>query len=196
MGPNGCLPSGAASLRRDTDGKVAVSSGVRGIVPAGLAFLLVVGLIGAVGAREIQGRVIGITDGDTLTILHAGRQQVIRLHGIDAPEKVQAFGTRAKLCAAALAFGQTVIVSVRGLDRYGRTIGDVTLPDGRILNQELVRAGCAWWFRRYSTDDRLAALEAVARAERRGLWADPHAVAPWKWRRRQKTRELVEGRPR
>jgi endonuclease YncB( thermonuclease family) len=63
------------------------------------------------------------------------------LHGIDAPEKRQAFGMRAKQCAAALAFGQTVVVSVRRLDRYGRTIGDVTLPDGRSLNQELVRGG-------------------------------------------------------
>jgi endonuclease YncB( thermonuclease family) len=129
--------------------------------------------------------VVSITDGDTLTILHAGRPQVIRLHGIDAPEKGQAFGTRATQCAAALAFGQTVVVSVRGRDRYGRTVGDVTLPDGRNLNQGLVRAGCAWWFRRYSADSRLATLEVQARDDRRGLWADPNPMPPWDWRRSQ-----------
>jgi endonuclease YncB( thermonuclease family) len=132
--------------------------------------------------------VVGITDGDTITVLQAGRPTVIRLHGIDAPEIGQAFGTRAKQCAAALAFRQTIIVSFRGRDRYGRAIGDVTLPDGRSLNQELVRAGCAWWFRRYSADSRLATLEAEARSGRRGLWADPHPLPPWEWRDSRKAR--------
>ena len=85
--------------------------------------------------------------------------------------------TRAKQFTSGLAFGKTVVVRVRGRDRYGRTIGDVILPDGRNLNQELVRAGYAWWFRRYSADQRLAALEAQARASRRGLWADPIPAA-------------------
>jgi endonuclease YncB( thermonuclease family) len=183
MGLDGYLPSGAASLQRDTDGKVAVSSRLRAIVPAGLAFLLAVGLIGAVGAWEIQGRVVGITDGDTLTILHAGRQQVIRLHGIDAPEKGQAFGERAKQFTSSLAFWKTVVVRVRGRDRYERTIGDVFLPDGRHLNQEVVRVGYAWWYRRYSADQRLAMLEAEARAARRGLWSDPSPCPPWEWRK-------------
>jgi endonuclease YncB( thermonuclease family) len=109
---------------------------------------------------------------------------------VDAPERGQPFGARAKQFVSALAFGKTVSVAQRGLDRYARTIGDVTLPDGRNLARELVRAGYGWWFRRYSADSRLASLEAQARAERRGLWVDPNPTPPWEWRRSQKTREL------
>jgi endonuclease YncB( thermonuclease family) len=76
-------------------------------------------------------------------------------------------------------------VHVRDLDRYGRTVGDVTLPDGRNLSQEVVHAGYAWWFRQYSADYRLATLEARARSGHLGLWADPNPVPPWEWRRSQ-----------
>ncbi len=70
-----------------------------------------------------------------------------------------------------------------GPDKYGRTIGDVLLPDGRVLNHELVKAGFAWWYRRYAPDDEtLAQLEREARGAQRGLWADSHAVPPWEWR--------------
>ena len=108
---------------------------------------------------------VGVTDGDTITVLRNGRHEALRLHGIDAPEKGQAFGERAKQFTSGLAFGKTVVVRVKGRDRYGRTIGDVSLPDGRNLNQEVVRAGYAWWYRRYSADQRLAVLEAEARAD-------------------------------
>jgi endonuclease YncB( thermonuclease family) len=85
-------------------------------------------------------------------------------------------------------------VHVRGLDRYGRTVGDVTLPDGRHLNAELVRAGYAWWFRRYSADPRFATLEAQARSARRGLWAGPDPVPPWDWRRSRASTRRWSGR--
>jgi micrococcal nuclease len=156
----------------------------------GLAFVLALGLGCAVEAREFQGRVVGITEGDTLRVLHAGRAQVIRLHGIYAPEKGQAFGERAKQFTSSLAFGRTVVVRVRGRDRYWRTTGDVVLPDGHNLNEVLVRAGYAWWFRRYSADDRLATLEAQARSGYRGLWADLDPVPPWEWRRSQQDTRL------
>jgi nuclease-like protein len=67
-------------------------------------------------------------------------------------------------------------------DRYDRLLAEVRLPDGRSLNQELVRAGYAWWFRRYPADPVLARLEADARVARRGLWADPHPTPPWEYR--------------
>jgi endonuclease YncB( thermonuclease family) len=105
------------------------------------------------------------------------------LHGIDAPEKGQAFGQRAKQFTSSLAFGKTVVVRVRGRDRYGRAIGDVFLPDDRNLSQEVVRAGYAWRYRKYSADQGLAVLEAEARTTRRGLWADPHPQPPWEWRK-------------
>jgi hypothetical protein len=104
------------------------------------------------------------------------------LNGIDAPEKDQAFGERAKQFTAQLSFGQVVEVIVRDQDRYGRTVADVRLSDGRSLNHELVRSGYAWWFRRYSRDPSLAALESEARAAGRGLWADAHPITPWDWR--------------
>jgi endonuclease YncB( thermonuclease family) len=110
--------------------------------------------------------VVGVTDGDTLKVLHDGRAEVVRLHGIDAPEQGQPFGQRAKQVAVHLAMGHVVTVHVRTPDRYGRTVGDVRLPDGRLLNEALVRAGYAWWFRRYSADPRLAEAEAEARAAR------------------------------
>jgi endonuclease YncB( thermonuclease family) len=153
--------------------------------------LLVVLISPAVAAAAaFRGRVVGITDGDTITVLHDGRPEVVRLHGIDAPEKGQPFGMRAKQFTAGLAFGQTVLVRVKDRDRYGRAVGEVTLPDGRSLNQELVRAGYAWWFRRYSGDVRLATLEARACTGRLGLWVDPHPVPPWEWRRRRPATDL------
>lgn len=82
--------------------------------------------------------------------LHAGRFEVVRLHGIDAPEKGQPFGAGARAFTAGLAFGKTVVVQIHDRDRYGRTVADVVLPDGWRLNQQVVRAGYAWWFRRYS----------------------------------------------
>ena len=149
------------------------------------AALLVGGLLllaGTTRAAEFSGRVIGVTDGDTITVLRDGHATTVRLVGIDAPEKRQAYGQRAKELAAALAFGRTVTVHASGHDRYMRILGEVILPDGRSLNQELVRAGLAWWFRKYSHDLTLAHLEEEARAGRRGLWADPAPEAPWTYR--------------
>ncbi len=119
--------------------------------------------------------------------MHSGKGKRIRLHGIDCPEKRQAFGNRAKQFTSALVFGNTVTVQVMDRDRYGRTVAEVLLPDGRSLNRELVKAGFAWWYWRYAPDDAtLAQLEREARGAQRGLWADPHAVPPWEWRVRRK----------
>jgi len=108
----------------------------------------------------------------------------VRLHGVDTPEKAQAFGTQARKFTSDMAFQQTVTVIVQDTDRYGRLVGDVLLPDGRSLNQELMKAGMAWWYRPYAPHDTtLANLEAEARTARRGLWADAHPVPPWQWRK-------------
>lgn len=147
-----------------------------------LVALLVFGSTLALAA-EIQGKVVGVADGDTITVLSNGKQIRVRLQGIDSPESGQAFGARAKEFTSSLAFGQTVILRDKGRDRNGRLLAEVMLPDGRSLNRELVRAGFAWWFRKYSSDQELARLEAEARAERRGLWADADPVPPWEYRR-------------
>ncbi|MCH8040150.1 MAG: thermonuclease family protein [Nitrospinae bacterium] len=133
-------------------------------------------------AKEFTGKVVGVADGDTITVLHNGKSERIRLNGIDCPEKRQAYGKAAKQFASRLVYGKTVTVTVFEQDRYGRTIGDVILPDGRVLNRELVKAGLAWWYRKYSDDTSLGHLEAEAREAKRGLWDDPDAIAPWEWR--------------
>ncbi len=133
---------------------------------------------------DFSGRVVGVSDGDTIKVMHNGKAEKIRLHGIDCPEKAQPFGTKAKEFTSAMVFGKAVTVQVIDMDRYGRTVADVILPDGRVLNRELITAGLAWWYKRYSQDKSLGLLEAEARAARRGLWADPHPVPPWEFRRR------------
>jgi endonuclease YncB( thermonuclease family) len=138
-------------------------------------------------AANFVAKVVGVSDGDTLTVLTAEKQGVkLRLHGIDAPEAGQGFGSRAKQAASELAFGEPVTVRPVELDRYGRTVAEVILPDGRSLNHEMVRNGMAWWHRTYApTDFALASLEAEAKAAKRGLWAQAGAVPPWEWRKGQ-----------
>ncbi len=83
-----------------------------------------------------------------------------------------------------LAFGKEVTVKVFAVDKYGRTIGEVILPGGKNLNQQLVGAGMCWWYRQYAPKDTgLKQLEAKAREARRGLWVDPNPIPPWKWRK-------------
>lgn len=96
------------------------------------------------------GKVVGVIDGDSLRVMHEGNAEQIRLLGVDCPEKRQPFGTRAKEYTSELAFGQDVTVYGDKRDRYGRRLAEVLLPDGRSLNQELIKAGLAWWFRKYS----------------------------------------------
>ena len=130
-----------------------------------------------IAGDSFSGNVVAISDGDTIRVMHNGRAERIRLWGIDCPEKRQPFGTRATQFTGDLAFGKDVKVLVRDVDRYGRTVGEVILPDGRSLNRELVRAGLAWWYRHYAPNDReLERLEAEARTARRGLWADKEPV--------------------
>jgi endonuclease YncB( thermonuclease family) len=139
-------------------------------------------------AEEFTGKVVGISDGDTLSVLRDGKDVKVRLYGVDTPEKAQAFGTQARKFTGDLVFQQVVAVQIRATDRYGRFVGEVLLPDGRSLNQVLVQAGMAWWYQRYAPNEPiLAQLEAEARAARRGLWADAHPVPPWKWRRGSRT---------
>lgn len=138
----------------------------------------------AVAAAELRGRVVGITDGDTLTLLSVRHEEIrIRLSDIDTPERGQPYGDRARQSLSDLAFGRDARIEVRDTDRYGRTVGRVFV--GAVdVNAELVRRGSAWVFRRYSNDPVLLRLEADARSARRGLWALPEAqrLPPWEWR--------------
>ena len=166
------------------DNKRLVSDGCVAPTGRGGRRVFVAALLVALSAHaeEFSGRVVGVSDGDTITVLVGLEPKRIRLAGVDAPERGQAFGQRAKQAASRLVFGRTVTVVARGQDRYGRTLGDVRLPDGSSLNDRLVEEGWAWHYTRYSKDQRLAELETAARRSRRGLWGDPHPVPPWDFR--------------
>jgi micrococcal nuclease len=135
---------------------------------------------------EISGKVVKIADGDTLTILDADKvQHKIRLAGIDAPEKGQAFGTKARENLADKVFGQTVRVEVIDVDRYKREVGRIYLGD-RFVNMEMVRDGFAWRYVTYDKAGEFTAAEADASEHRRGLWADKVPIPPWEWRREKR----------
>src|SRR6476646_2132479 len=122
-------------------------------------------------AESFTGPVVAIADGDTITVMRDGAPERVRLHGIDAPEKKQPFFQQAKAYVADLTFQKTVTVRVKDRDRWHRTVGEVILPDHRLLNHEVVRAGYAWWFRKYAKgDDVLQSLEDEARTAKIGLW--------------------------
>ena len=145
-------------------------------------------LLVAAPSDAFTGKVTAITDGDSIKVLRERTEVTIRLEGIDCPELGQAFGRQAKQQTSDLSFGKMVYIQVKGKDRYGRTLANVTLPDGSSLNSELVRSGYAWWFRKYSEDQELQRFEAEAKANERGLWADPQPVAPWNWRAAQRSK--------
>ena len=136
-------------------------------------------------AASFTGPVVRVLEGDTFEVLHNDHPEHIRLDGIDCPEKGQPFGLFAEHTAADLVFGKKVTLLTHGLDEYGRTRGDVILPDGMNLNQELVRRGLCWWYRKYAPGDTvLEGLEREVREGRNGLWAGPQPVPPWEWRKR------------
>jgi micrococcal nuclease len=141
----------------------------------------------AAAFADFSGKVVAVKDGDTLEVMKERVAVRVRLYGIDCPEKGQAFGQRAKQFASDLAFGKTVRVIEKDRDRYGRTVGEVILEDGRSLNHELVRAGLAWWYRQYAKKDaELEMLERDARKAKAGLWADVDPVPPWNWRKERR----------
>jgi endonuclease YncB( thermonuclease family) len=155
-------------------------------------YLLFTFTITSVQAETIQGKVVHIADGDTLTVLTSSNQQVkIRLAGIDTPEKAQPFGNKAKQALATLAFQNYVTVDVETKDRYGRSVGKITV-NGTDVNAELVKQGMAWVYRKYTNDQKLYALEAEAKQAKRGLWSSEHPIEPWLWRKGKRT---VENNP-
>ena len=141
-----------------------------------------------VNAETITGQVVGVADGDTITVLDVDKvQHKIRLAGIDAPEKKQPFGNRSKESLSDLVFDKTVNVETEKRDRYGRQIGKV-LVNGQDVNLVQVERGMAWFYRQYqreqSPNDRrlYEAAEDAAKAGKRGLWRDTEPVPPWDFR--------------
>ena len=143
---------------------------------------------------EITGKVVSIADGDTITILTAEKKQVkIRFNGIDAPERGQPFGTRAKEHLSDMVGGKSVRIVTYGEDRYDRTIGDVFVAGQKSedseknVNTAMVADGFAWHYVFYAPGNKeLAEAEKIARKDKRGLWVDASAIAPWEWRKLSK----------
>ena len=141
-------------------------------------------VIGADPVVTLRGKVISVTDGDTLSLLLGKETIKVRLEGIDAPEAKQSFGTKAKEALKELVAGRQVTVEKTGQDEYGRTLGIVRI--GAVdVNAKLVSGGWAWHYKKYSDDELLAKLEVEARDSSRGLWADPKPLPPWEFRQRQ-----------
>ncbi len=132
----------------------------------------------------IEGKVIGIIDGDTFDLLNDGNKTFrIRMEGIDAPEKGMPFYQVSKKHLGSLCFGQRVAVQITQTESGNRKIGFTFLSSGSELSHEMIRAGLAWHFVKYNSDRDLAALEQEARQEKRGLWKDPHPLPPWEIRK-------------
>ena len=167
---------------------------------------------GPATAGNIYGRVIGVSDGDTISVLDDQRQvHKIRLAGIDAPEKAQPFGQRSKAGMSATVFNREVEVIGSKRDRYGRIVAKVLVaetecaaadcPKSRDAGLLQVQAGLAWWYRAYAREQRpedrvrYEAAETGARQQRMGLWQDKDPTPPWDWRRqpRQAARTMSGG---
>ncbi len=131
--------------------------------------------------KEFSGKVVGVSDGDTITVLVKKTEKKVRMLGIDAPESTQAFGAVAKQYLSSIVFGKEVTVQWQETDDYKRTLGFVYV-NGQLVNKAMLDAGYAWHYKQYSKDPAFAAAELSARAARRGLWADPNPIPPWDYR--------------
>lgn len=153
-------------------------------------FLLTIALLcfcGNILAQKFQVKVVKISDGDTFTAINRDNLQLkFRVWGIDAPEKKQAFGTKSKEYLSSLIFGKTITVDVQKQDGWGRYIAYVYTPDNRDVSLEMINAGMAWQFVEYDQSEKYRAAESQARKSKKGLWSDPHRIAPWEFRNNKK----------
>jgi len=140
-------------------------------------------------AESYTGLVVGVADGDTVTVLDStNKQHKVRLAGIDAPEKAQAFGNVSRQHLAQLVFQKRVTIEFEKLDRYRRVVGKVLVAE-KDVNLEQIKAGLAWHYKKYEREQSPAdrrnysAAERVAAAAQQGLWQDPNPVPPWDFRK-------------
>lgn len=152
-------------------------------------FFMMCCLVACSSAEEgLHGRVVKVSDGDTITVLDASKtQQKIRLQGIDAPEKGQAFGKASGKFLSGLVAGRDVKVQWSKKDRYGRILGTVYV-DGREVNLEMLRAGMAWHYKKYDSTPAYAQAETEARAAKRGLWQDKNPTEPEEFRKAKRAK--------
>ena len=147
-------------------------------------------LSASLSGAEIIGRVVGVTDGDTVTVIEQEdngkiNRFTVRLYGIDAPEKQQEFGTKAREFLSQLIFNKSVRIHFREIDHYGRIVGRIY--DGeKEINVQMIAAGMAWHYKQYSPDQDYSRAELDAKKAKKGLWRYSGAVPPWIWRKNRK----------
>ena len=158
---------------------------MRKVLICKLLVLILLLLPSIVFSETITGKVIKVADGDTITILTPGNEQIkIRLSAVDTPEGGQAYGKKAKQFTSRMVYKKNVQVEKETVDRYGRTIGFVYIEDAN-LSEEIIRNGYGWVYRKYCTADYCndwLKLEKAARDAQIGLWADKNPQPPWEWR--------------
>lgn len=152
-----------------------------------VALLAQLNLTGTSSSADTH-KVVSVSDGDTLKVLVDGKEQRVRLAEIDAPERDQPWGRKARNALSDKVMHKQVVVDTQYQDQYGRTVARILL-DGRNINRELVSEGHAWAYRKHLKDQRLMEDERAARASRRGLWSLPESerMPPWEWRWRQRS---------
>jgi endonuclease YncB( thermonuclease family) len=137
-----------------------------------------------VRADVISGRVEIIADGDTIIVLNANNEQkLVRLYGIDAPEKTQPYGEASRKYLADMVAAKDIDVSVYDIDRYGRSVGRIIIDD-KDINRAMIEAGYAWVYREYCKISECAEWTKLDKAARRGLWQESNPVYPQEWRRK------------
>jgi endonuclease YncB( thermonuclease family) len=154
-----------------------------------LAPALLLAFTTALLADELRGKVVSIADGDTITVLDENKKQnKVRLNGIDAPEKKQAFGAKSKARLGELLAGKDVVVEWKEKDKYGRIVGQV--QQGPLdANLQMVKEGLAWHYKKYSKSAELGRAETEAKAAKKGLWADRNPMPPWEFRKAEKKKQ-------
>ncbi|NMR34214.1 nuclease [Chryseobacterium aquaticum] len=129
-------------------------------------------------------KVVGISDGDTITVLLAGNiQKKLRFAEVDCPESSQPFGKNAKQFTSEQVFVKQILFIETDTDHYGRTIAKVYYYDDKYLSREIIKTGLGWWYYYFSEDKSLGDLQQHAKENKRGLWQDENAVAPWEYRK-------------
>ena len=157
----------------------------RGYIAIGVVAVALAAGYGVRGER-FEGIGVRIVDGDTVAFQGDGREVIVRLWGVDAPEMDQTYGVMSKGILGDMCIGETVQVLVKDVDRYRRRVCVVTLPDGRDVGEEMVRVGAAWWSSKYAPrEEALRVLHIAARDGKLGLWGYPPCVEPAAFRGRR-----------
>ncbi len=133
-------------------------------------------------AKDLTCKIVGVSDGDTVTCLTAEKEQIkIRLYQIDAPESGQDFGQRSKQALSNMIFSKQVTIKTHGQDRYKRTVGTIYLGN-KDINLEMIKQGMAWVYPQFAKDKVYFAAHDQAKAGKVGLWQQA-AIPPWEWRK-------------